>query len=138
MAELPCVHHVVFCVQRAHQDEAAALWTDLGFELAAFDLDDVGLRVLLDWNRGVEIISPSDDAGPEAEPYRRFLADHGEGVYSVVVRTDDIATPIQVAAHHGLTVAYEQQRGDNNFELTEAMLTPLHGMPVTLLATDLD
>jgi 4-hydroxyphenylpyruvate dioxygenase-like putative hemolysin len=138
MAEpLPHLHHVVFCVHRDHQDDAAAFWQDLGFELADFDLPDVGLRVLLDWDRGIEIISPTEDSGDESDRFRHFLDEHGEGVYSVVIRTTDVTGPVSIAARHGATVDYQQHRGDENFELDEAQLNPIHGMPVTVLATDL-
>ena len=30
----PSLHHVVFCVERAHQDDAATFWKELGFEFA--------------------------------------------------------------------------------------------------------
>ena len=93
----PCLHHVVFCVEREHQDGAASLWTDLGFELVEIDLPDVGLRVLLDWGRGVEIISPSDVTAAEGERVQRLLDERGEGVYSVVVLTSDIEGALSVA-----------------------------------------
>jgi len=32
----PRVHHVVFCVHRANQDDAASFCRDLGFEFAEF------------------------------------------------------------------------------------------------------
>ncbi|MCU0270091.1 MAG: hypothetical protein MUF83_15790, partial [Acidimicrobiales bacterium] len=54
----PSLHHVVFCVHAENQDRAADFWRDLGFEFADIDVPDVGLRVLLDWTRGIEIISP--------------------------------------------------------------------------------
>ena len=133
----PCLHHVVFCVEHAHQDHAADLWKDLGFELAEIDLPDVGLRVLLDWSRGVEIISPSDVNAAEGARVQEFLDAHGEGVYSVVVLTNDIDGPVSVAARYGATLVLRQDRGGDGFALEEAMLSPVHGMPVTFIATDL-
>jgi 4-hydroxyphenylpyruvate dioxygenase-like putative hemolysin len=135
----PTLHHVVFCVERKNQDQAAAFWQDLGFSFVEIDLPDVGLRVLLDWDRGIEIISPSEPAGPEAADVTDFLRLHGEGVYSVVVRTADVAGPISVAERHGARVDFQQHRGSESegFQLDEARLSPFFGMPVTLLATDL-
>jgi 4-hydroxyphenylpyruvate dioxygenase-like putative hemolysin len=133
---LPGLHHVVFCVQREHQDEAADLWRAIGFEFVDIDLPDVGLRVLLDWGRGIEIIAPTEAAGPEAADVEAFLEQHGEGVYSVVVRSADIAGPIAIAAKYGADVEYQQHREGPGFTLDEARLRPVHGMPVTLLATD--
>ncbi len=137
MAEtLPSLHHVVFCVQRENQDEAAAFWRALGFEFVDIDLPDVGLRVLLDWGRGIEIIAPTEAVGPEAADVEEFLEQHGEGVYSVVVRTADIAGPISIAATYGAEVEFQQHREGTGFALDEARLQPLHGMAVTILATD--
>ena len=133
----PVLHHVVFCVERAHQDEAASLWTELGFEFVEIDLADVGLRVLLDWGRGIELISPSDARGEEGARVRRFLDERGEGVYSVVVLTSDIDGPAAVAARYGATLLLRQDRGGDGFALEEAMLSPVHGMPITFIATDL-
>ena len=133
---LPALHHVVFCVQRENQDEAADFWRALGFEFVDIDLPDVGLRVLLDWGRGIEIIAPTEAAGPEAADVEEFLEQQGEGVYSVVVRTADIAGPISIAATYGAEVEFQQHREGTGFALDEARLHPLHGMPVTLLATD--
>jgi hypothetical protein len=133
----PCLHHVVFCVERAHQDDAASFWKDLGFELAEIDLPDVGLRVLLDWGRGIEIISPSDVGAAEGARVQQFLDERGEGVYSVVVLTSDIDGPVSVAARYGSTPQLRQDRSGDGFALEEAMLSPVHGMPVTFIATDL-
>jgi methylmalonyl-CoA/ethylmalonyl-CoA epimerase len=133
----PCLHHVVFCVERAHQDDAANFWKELGFELVEIDLPDVGLRVLLDWSRGVEIISPSDVNAAKGARVQEFLDAHGEGVYSVVVLTSDIDGPLSVAARYGATLLLQQDRSGDGFALEEAMLSPVRGMPVTFIATDL-
>ena len=133
----PLLHHVVFCVEPAHQDDAANFWKDLGFELAEIDLPDVGLRVLLDWGRGIEIISPSDVNAAEGARVRRFLDERGEGVYSVVVLTSDIDGPVSVAGRYGAALVLRQDRGGEGFALEEAMLSSVQGMPVTFIATDL-
>lgn len=133
---LPALHHVVFCVRRENQDEAADFWRAIGFEFVDIDLPDVGLRVLLDWGRGIEIIAPTETAGPEAADVEEFLEEHGEGVFSVVVRSAAIAGPIAIAAQYGADVEYQQHRQGPGFTLDEARLRPVHGMPVTLLATD--
>ena len=133
----PSLHHVVFCVERAHQDDAANFWKDLGFEFAEIDLADVGLRVLLDWTRGIEIISPSDVNAAEGARVQQFLDTRGEGVYSIVVLTSDIDGPLSVAARYGATLQLRQDRSGDGFALEEAMLSPVHGMPITFIATDL-
>jgi 4-hydroxyphenylpyruvate dioxygenase-like putative hemolysin len=132
----PSLHHVVFCVRRANQDQAVAFWRDLGFEFVDIDLPDVGLRVMLDWERGIEVIAPTEGAMEIAAPFVQFLDEHGEGVYSVVVRTADVAAPISIAARYGAMVEYQQHREDAGHSLDEASLSPMYGMRLTFLATD--
>jgi 4-hydroxyphenylpyruvate dioxygenase-like putative hemolysin len=127
---------VVFCTLRENQDNAAALWRAWGYDFAEYDLPEVGLRVLLDWNGGIEIISPTT-TGPAAAQVFAFLETHGEGVYSVVARTGNVDGAITIAKRHGARVALRQQRDGEGYELDEAMLTVLYGMPITVLATDL-
>jgi methylmalonyl-CoA/ethylmalonyl-CoA epimerase len=136
MSELPSLHHVVFCVEPQHQNAAAEVWRALGFEFVEITLDDVALRVLLDWSRGIEIISPTTEDATVCAA-RAFLDEHGEGVYSVVVRTTNISTATDGTRHSGADVAYHQNRGGDGYSLEEAMLTPVFGMPITLLETDL-
>jgi hypothetical protein len=85
----PSLHHVVFCVEPDNQDAAADVWRTLGFEFVEILLDDVSLRVLLDWTRGIEIVSPTTSDATVCAA-RAFLNEQGEGVYSVVVRTEAI------------------------------------------------
>jgi 4-hydroxyphenylpyruvate dioxygenase-like putative hemolysin len=130
------LHHVVFCVHRANQDQAASFWRDLGSEFVDIDLSDIGLRVLLDWGGGIEIISPTS-AGPESAPFNTFLDAHGEGIYSVVVRADDLDGAIEVARRHGASLQMRQDRSNADHELAEAMVAPIFGMPVTFLTTSM-
>jgi 4-hydroxyphenylpyruvate dioxygenase-like putative hemolysin len=134
---IPSLHHVVFCVHRADQDQTAALWTDLGFVFAEIDLADAGLRVLLDWDRGIEIISPTDETNPEAAAVTQYLRDHGPGIYSVVLRTSDLSGPMKIATRHGAVVEYQQHRSGDGYTVDEAMLTTAEGLSVTFLATDI-
>jgi len=86
----PRLHHVVFCVEPDNQDAAADVWRTLGLEFVEILLDDVSLRVLLDWTRGIEIISPTTSDATVCAA-RAFLNEQGEGIYSVVVRTEAIS-----------------------------------------------
>jgi hypothetical protein len=94
------------------------------------------MRVLLDWSRGIEIISPTDSSRTEAGEVVKFLDEQGEGVYSVVVRTADADASVSIAERHGATVEFRQHR-EGTFPLDEVRLSPLHGMPVTILVTDM-
>jgi hypothetical protein len=130
------LHHVVFCVRPENQERAADLWRDLGLTFQEIPLAEEGLRVLLDWSAGIEIVSPAEPAGTETARFRAFLAERGEGVCSVVVRTAEVEGPIAVAARHGAGVRYQQHREAGDMVLDEADLEPVFGMPVTLLATN--
>jgi 4-hydroxyphenylpyruvate dioxygenase-like putative hemolysin len=112
------------------------MWRNLGFTFTEIDLTDIGLRVLLDWDGGIEIISPSGSGGSEAEEVERFLSEHGEGVYSVVVKVPDIDSAVTVAEQHGAHSEYRQDRSGPGHSLVESRHSPVHGMPVTFLTTD--
>lgn len=56
----------------------AKLFIEIGFRFAEFELDDVALRVLLDWDRGIELVAPTTN-DPD-NPVRPFLDAHGDGV----------------------------------------------------------
>ena len=47
------LHHVVFAVARERHEAVGQLFTELGFSFDEINLDELGLRVLLDWNRGM-------------------------------------------------------------------------------------
>ena len=130
------LHHVVFCVRPENQDAAADFWRHLGLAFVEIGLEEEGLRVLLDWDAGIEIISPTGARGTETDRFERFLADHGEGVCSVVVDTSCFDDALTVAKQHGALVRYQQHREDGGFSLDEADLTPLYGMPVSFLSTN--
>jgi hypothetical protein len=133
----PKLHHVVFVVEPGNQERAADLWRDLGLTFAEIPLAEEGLRVLLDWSAGIEIVSPAEPPGTETARFRALLDERGEGVCSVVVRTDEVEAPLAVALQHGAEVRYRQHREDGDMVLDEIDLTPVCGMPVTLLATTL-
>jgi methylmalonyl-CoA/ethylmalonyl-CoA epimerase len=130
------LHHVVFCVRPENQDHAVGLWRELGLTFYEVDLADLGLRVLIDWQAGIEIISPVASEGEQAAAFTEFLAAHGEGFYSIVMAVSEVDGPAAVAARYGATVAYEQHRDHGSVHLDEIRLEPLHGMTVTFLATD--
>ena len=132
----PSLHHVVFCVEPDNQDAAADVWRTLGFEFVEILLADVLLRVLLDWTRGIEIISPTTSDATVCAACA-FLNEQGEGVYSVVVRTEAIDAATESMRSRGAELTYHQSRGGDGYTLQEAQFAPVFGMPITLLETDL-
>lgn len=137
----PKLHHVVFCVRPENQEQAAGYWRELGMTFVEMPLVEEGIRVLLDWSGGIEIIAPTEPRGTETARFEAFLAEHGEGLYSVVVRTTDYERSIDAAARHGAAVQYQQHRehgeGEGAVVIDEADLAPVLGMGVTLLSTNL-
>ncbi len=129
------VHHVVFCVRHESLGEAADLWRALGLTFAEIDLADVGLTVLIDWAAGIELIAPVPGAGVVAEAYTSFLDRRGEGFFSVVMAVDEVEGPAAVARRYGAETAYQQHRQHGDLTIDEVQLTPVHGMPITFLAT---
>jgi 4-hydroxyphenylpyruvate dioxygenase-like putative hemolysin len=133
-ARATSVHHVVFAVMADQLRETAEFFSELGFRFQTIELDDVGLQVLLDWDRGLELVTPleTDSSGEVAQ----FLQRNGPGVYSVVIRVGDASAAEQVAQRYGARTQFQQHRGGDGFELDEIEISVL-GLPLTFLSTDL-
>jgi hypothetical protein len=98
------VDHVVFCVRHQNQGRAAGLWRALGLSFTEVDLPDLEIRMLIDWNAGIELISPIPDAGEPAAAFTTFLESQGEGLYSVVMAVPAVDTPTAIASRYGADV----------------------------------
>ena len=136
-ANLPVVHHVVFAVAPERLDAAVEFLESLGFRFDVHELADVGLRVMLDWERGAEIVTPTALEERNPGSVTDFLARHGDGVYSVVVRVDDADASADLARRYGAGAEFRQRRDGDGFELLEVRLGAIFGMPLTLLSTNL-
>jgi len=62
----------------------------LGLEMQDVDIPELGIHVLIAWEAGIEIMSPTYAEGKLADAAREFLDRRGEGVYSVVYNVADI------------------------------------------------
>jgi 4-hydroxyphenylpyruvate dioxygenase-like putative hemolysin len=131
------MHHVVFAVAPERLDAATALLEALGFRFQTHELDDLGLLVTLDWDRGVELVTPTSGAPTNPGSVADFLARRGDGVFSVVVRVDDADAALDVARRYGAAAEFRQDRGGDGLELVEVQLAAILGMPLTLLSTNL-
>jgi methylmalonyl-CoA/ethylmalonyl-CoA epimerase len=131
------LHHVVFAVARERHDEVGQLFTELGFSFEDMNLDELGIRVLLDWNRGIELISPTaGSTASVAVSVTEFLESHGDGVFTVVVQVPGASQAEDIAKRYGSTTRFRQGfRGDGNY-LEEIDLSVL-GLPLTFLSTNL-
>ncbi len=131
------MHHVVFAVAPARFDAAVEFLQALGFRMYAHDLEDLGLRVMLDWERGVELVTPTHPDDHKPGSVAEFLAHRGDGVYSVVVRVADADASADLASRYGADAQFRQRRDGDGFELLEVQLTAVFGIPLTLLTTNL-
>ena len=129
------MHHAVFCVHRDNQERAADLWRELGLTFAEIVLDDLEIRVLIDWDAGIELVSPLPGAAESAPAFTTFLDTRGEGLYSLVMSVDEVDGPEAIARRYGAHVEYRQHRDLGSFVIDEVMLAPVHGMPITFLCT---
>lgn len=133
-SSVPLLHHAVIAVEPEHLAQTAQLFTDLGFRFDTFDLDDVGLRVMLDWMRGVELVTPIADGRDTA--VRRFLDRHGDGVYTIALRVGDAPAAEQIARRYGGVTNFRQHRDGEGWQLDEIEMTALQ-LPLTFISTDL-
>ncbi|OBE97068.1 hypothetical protein [Mycobacterium sp. 852002-10029_SCH5224772] len=131
------LHHVVFAVSREQHDAVGQLLSELGFSFEKVELDELGIRVLLDWNRGIELISPNPGSTAEvATSVTDFLASHGNGIFTVVLQVPGASEAETIAERYGSTTRFRQGfEGDGNY-LDEIDLS-VFGLPLTFLSTNL-
>jgi methylmalonyl-CoA/ethylmalonyl-CoA epimerase len=131
------LHHVVFAVARERHEAVGQLFSELGFSFDKITLDELGLQVLLDWNRGVELISPTPGStATVAVSVTEFLAIHGDGVFTVVLQVPGASAAEDIAKRYGSTTRFRQGfSGEGNY-LEEIDLS-VFGLPLTFLSTNL-
>ncbi len=131
------LHHVVFAVALKRHDAVAQMFTDLGFTLQPAELPELGLRINLDWERGIEIISPfAGSAAPVAASVTEFLDQKGDGIYSVVIRVPRAAAAESVAERYGARIRFRQKLEGDGTHLEEIDLS-VFDLPLTLLDTNI-
>lgn len=118
-------------------DGAKRLWEErLGAELVDFAPPGLGIRVLINWDAGVEIIAPHGDGGTVGPRVRAFLDERGEGVYAVVVEVEDLDDAAEQARAAGAVVIDTEDivfgEGDAALRVRQVMLDDLLGMRLTL------
>ena len=73
------VSHVVYCLEPDHLDEAARFLSEvLGAKFEDSSRPELGLRILVSLENGLELIAPAPDLGETPERFTRFLAERGE------------------------------------------------------------
>lgn len=130
------LHHVVFAVAPDRRETTVAMFTDLGFDFEEAELAELGVRVHLDWNRGIELISPVPGSTASVATYvNEFLDRHGDGVYTVVLRVPDASAAESVTQRYDSTTRFRQGFSGEGSYLDEIDLSAL-GLPLTFLATN--
>ena len=133
----PALHHVVFAVAPERHAVAAQMFSDLGFVFEPLQLAELGLDIHLDWNRGIELVSPiPGSTGSVAGSVNEFLERHGDGVYTVVIGVPTAETAQVIAERYGATTRFRQHFEGEGTYLDENDLSVL-GLPLTFLATNI-
>lgn len=131
------LHHVVFAVALERHDAVAQMFTELGFTLAPTELAELGLRISLDWDRGIEIISPlPGSTTPVSASVSEFLDSKGDGIYTVVVQVPEASAAEAVTDRYGATIRFRQKLEGDGTHLEEVDLS-VFGLPLTLLDTNI-
>jgi methylmalonyl-CoA/ethylmalonyl-CoA epimerase len=133
----PRLHHVVFAVAPERHETVAQMFTNLGFSLQSAELAELGVTVSLDWDRGVELISPAAGATADvAASVQAFLDSNGDGIYTVVLQVPGASEAEAVAERYGATIRFRQKLEGDGTHLEEIDLSVL-GLPLTLLDTNI-
>ncbi|OBB01197.1 hypothetical protein A5662_01205 [Mycobacteriaceae bacterium 1482268.1] len=131
------LHHVVFAVATDRHATVAKMFTELGFTFNTAELTELGVTVALDWDRGIELISPIiGSTATVATSVNEFLDRYGDGVYTVVLRVPEAAHAESVAERYGSTVRFRQSFDGEGSYLHEIDLS-VFGLPLTLLGTNI-
>lgn len=132
----PSLHHVVFAIAPERHDAVADMFTGLGFTLAPAELAELGLRINLDWEHGIELISPIPGAtAPVAVSVAEFLDTKGDGIYTVVLQVPDASTAEAVTERYGAAIRFRQKLEGDGTHLEEIDLS-VFDLPLTLLDTN--
>jgi 4-hydroxyphenylpyruvate dioxygenase-like putative hemolysin len=135
--EKASLHHVVFAIAAERHDAVAQMFNDLGFALQPAELTELGLRINLDWDRGIEIISPlSGSTEPVAASVAEFLDTKGDGIYTVVLQVPEAAAAEAVTDRFGAAIRFRQKLAGDGTHLEEIDLSVLN-LPLTLLDTNI-
>ena len=133
----PRLHHVVFAISPERHENVAQMFTELGFRLQPAELEDLGVKVSLDWDRGIELISPIPEATADvAASVRAFLDTKGDGIYTVVLQVPGAADAESVADRYGAAIRFRQKLEGDGTHLEEIDLSVLD-LPLTLLDTNI-
>jgi len=137
MTSAPSLHHVVFAIDPDRHDEVAQMFTELGFSFNGAELAELGLRINLDWDRGIELISPLPGAtAAVAASVKEFLDAKGDGIYTVVLHVPGASAAEAITERYRATIRFRQKLEGDGTHLEEIDLS-VFDLPLTLLDTNL-
>ena len=88
------------------------MFTELGFTFNSAELPELGVHIRLDWEHGIELISPiPGSTASVAASVNEFLDTHGDGVYTVVLQVPDASAAEAVTERYGSNIRFRQTRG---------------------------
>jgi hypothetical protein len=133
------VSHVVYCVRSENLDRVVAFFRDaLGAVFEDSSRPELGLRIMIALESGIELIAPAPELGPTPARFTDFLEARGEGVYDVVYGVADLDEILPKAAALGVGMTHRNSFAgvppwQGRFDVfDEAHLEPLHGVQITL------
>lgn len=113
------VSHVAFCVKPENFERVVSFWENAyGLKFDDIDVPRLGIRVKVDIEAGLEILTPDPSIGPVADRITEFL-ESGEGVYTVVFGIDDMDAALAQAEANGIQKTHRQI-----FDPSEGAKTP--------------
>jgi hypothetical protein len=106
----PRIHTAVWYVREENLDRVCSYWERaLGLSLTEIKLPpERGLRILVDFDAGVEVIAvtqPSDDWTNKR--VRKYLNEHGEGVYNVIYDVPSIDEASRLMLDEGAILEFD-------------------------------
>jgi len=125
MTPPPGLHHVVFCVEPDNQDAAADVWRALASS-STRSCSTTCHSASCSIGRGNRDRLTHDQRRHTCAA-RSFLDQQGEGVYSVVVRTEAISAAIETMRNSGAELDYRQSRSGDGYALEEAQYARCSG-----------
>ncbi len=100
---------MVFAVAPERHEAVAKMFTEIGFIFNSAELTELGVSIRLDWDDGIELISPIPGAtATVAESVNEFLDGNGDGVYTVVLRVPEASAAETVTERYGAASAFDR------------------------------
>jgi hypothetical protein len=146
MAGRDGISRVVLIYRPENLGKAAKEFTDAlnirDFE-GPYDLAEIGVRVVISWTAGIELIAPMQ-SGTYSAAMWEVLKQRGEGMFNLVYRVRNLERAEAHAAAHGYPrrgeyiypLDVEQSWRDRFRMLKEASLASIAGTAVTLIQID--